>query len=49
LWDAHAPLHTAPDVAALARLIALAPDAPVLLDAVYASPNEEYLDAAALR
>jgi hypothetical protein len=48
LWNAHAPLHRVADRAPVAAWLSLAPDAPVLMDAVFASPDEEYLDAQAL-
>jgi hypothetical protein len=48
LWDAHAPLHIAEVGAVVTRWLALAPEAPIALDAVYESPDEEYLDAVAL-
>ncbi len=48
LWDAHAPIHSAPDAAALARWIAVAAELPVLFDAVYTDSDEEYLDATVL-
>ncbi len=43
-WDAHAPLGEAAPSAALRRWLPLAPDRPWLLDAVYASPDEECRD-----
>ncbi|MBI4328046.1 MAG: hypothetical protein HY674_22675 [Chloroflexi bacterium] len=48
LWDAHAPVLRASDTASIAQWLALAPDAPMILDAVYANQDEEYLDAVAL-
>ncbi|MBN1421244.1 MAG: hypothetical protein JXP34_20895, partial [Planctomycetes bacterium] len=48
LWDAHARIHDAPDADALVRPISLAPDAPLALDAVLGTRDEEYLEAAAL-
>ena len=48
LWDAHAPIHRASDPAPITQWLALAPDAPMILDAVYAHQDEEYLDAVAL-
>jgi len=48
LWDAHASLHRATDRAKTATSIALVPDAPILLDAVFANQDEEYLDAMTL-
>ena len=49
LWDAHAPIHQAMQAGVVARWLALAPETPRLLDAVYADRDEEYLDAVALR
>ena len=48
IWDAHGPISGARSPDALGRLLALSPDAPVLLDALYANQDEEYLDAVAL-
>ncbi|MCX5759372.1 MAG: hypothetical protein NTU83_12870, partial [Candidatus Hydrogenedentes bacterium] len=48
LWTAQARLAGYPDVAALKPLLAFASEAPMALDGVYASPDEEYLDARAL-
>jgi hypothetical protein len=48
LWDAHAPLHRAADRARIAAWITLVPDAPILMDAVFADQDEEYLDAMTL-
>jgi hypothetical protein len=48
LWDAHGPIHCQADAASARQWLALAPNAPVLLDAVYADQDEEYLDATAL-
>lgn len=48
LWDAHTPLHQTADADSVARWIALAPDAPMLLDGVYGNQDDEYLDAVAL-
>jgi len=48
LWDAHAPLHRVPERAGIAAWIALVPDAPTLLDAVFTNQDEEYLDAVTL-
>jgi hypothetical protein len=48
LWDAHAPLHRGADRTGIARWMALAPGAPILLDAVLANQDEEYLDVLAL-
>jgi hypothetical protein len=47
-WDAHAPIHSARSLEALARLLALPPGTPSVLDALYADQDEEYLDAMAL-
>jgi hypothetical protein len=48
LWDAHAPIHSASSPEAIARLLALSPGTPAVLDALYANQDEEYLDAMAL-
>jgi hypothetical protein len=48
LWDAHGPIHSARNPAALARLLSVAPGIPTLLDALYANQDEEYLDALSL-
>ena len=48
LWDAHAVLHRINDRAKIAAWLALVPDAPILLDAVFANQDEEYLDAVTL-
>jgi hypothetical protein len=48
LWDAHAPIHSAPKLDWLARLLKLSTSTPIVLDALYASPDEEYLDAVGL-
>jgi len=48
LWDAHAPIHSAPNLDWLARLLKLSAPTPTVLDALYESQDEEYLDAVAL-
>ena len=48
LWDAHGLISSAPNTEALARLLALSPGTPSVLDALYANQDEEYLDAMAL-
>jgi hypothetical protein len=48
LWDAHAPLHNAPDLGPIAAWLALCPDRPMLLDTLSTSPDEAYLDVVAL-
>jgi hypothetical protein len=45
VWDANAPIRECNDHHALAQIIALAPDAPLVFDAVYKNLDEEYLDA----
>jgi len=47
-WDAHAPIHSMPNLEWLAQLLILSPGTPTILDALYASQDEEYLDAVAL-
>lgn len=48
LWDAHAPLAGIGDSAAIGRYLTATARVPILLDARYADPDAEYLDAAAL-
>jgi hypothetical protein len=48
LWDAHAPIHQALAAETVARWIALSPRTPILFDAIYRGPDEEYRDAVAL-
>ena len=48
MWDAHGPIHSDRNRETLARLLALSPGTPALLDALYANQDEEYLDAVAL-
>jgi sugar phosphate isomerase/epimerase len=45
IWDSHAPIQSGTDWKALANTLAVAPAALLLLDAIYAGPDEEYLDA----
>lgn len=46
-WDVHAPINPSP-TRSLSQCLALAPNTPRLLDALYAGPDDEYLDARAL-
>ena len=48
LWNTCAPLSGADSLAGLRALMAIAPGAPLLLDALYTNRDEEYLDALAL-
>jgi hypothetical protein len=48
VWDANAPIHECNDRRALAQILALAPEAQLVFDAVYKNPDEEYLDARVL-
>ena len=48
LWNTNTPMAPRVPPDALAPLLAIAPDAPVLLDAVYADQDRGYLDARAL-
>jgi hypothetical protein len=45
LWDAHAPLHQAPDLGPIAAWLAAAPERPMLLDSVTSNSDEAYLEA----
>ncbi len=49
VWDAHTPVHHSDKMADIAEWIALVPDRPVVLDAVFANQDEEYLESLALR
>jgi sugar phosphate isomerase/epimerase len=49
VWDVNAPIRECNDRRALAQILALAPDAPLVFDAVYSNHDEEYLDAKFLR
>jgi len=44
-WDANAPIHECNDRRALAQILALAPEAPMVFDALYKNHDDEYLDA----
>lgn len=48
LWDDNAPVAKYEKGEALARILAIAPQSPIVLDAVYKSKDEEYLDAKTL-
>ncbi len=47
IWDAHAPIHSTSDRAALIRWLAISPATPAVLDAVFDDHDAEYLDAVA--
>ena len=49
VWDTHAPLHSMPDPKATAQWLSAFPAAPKILDAVFETQDEEYLDAVALK
>jgi hypothetical protein len=49
VWDANAPVRNGNAPRALTQVLALAPAAPLVFDAVYASHDEEYLDAKFVR
>lgn len=49
VWDTHAPNHGSPNPDSLAKAAALSPKTPLLLDALYLGPDEEYLEAVALK
>lgn len=46
-WDVHGPINPSL-LGPLRHCLALAPNTPMVLDALYAGPDEEYLDARAL-
>jgi hypothetical protein len=45
LWNANGPIRDCRDRETLARILAIAPDAPLLFDVPYRNRDEEYLDA----
>ena len=47
-WDTHAPIHLRRSTEDPAKSLALSPATPIVLDALYANQDEEYLDAVAL-
>lgn len=47
-WNAHVPVHLMTSTASLARWISLAPDLPIVSDAVLTDQDDEYLEARAL-
>jgi hypothetical protein len=49
VWDTNAPIRECNDRRALAQILALAPDAPLVFDAMYRNYDEEYLDVQFLR
>ena len=48
LWNTNTPMAERVPPDAIAPFLAIAPDAPILLDAVYADQDQEYLEARAL-
>jgi hypothetical protein len=49
VWTANGPVRACQDGRALAQILAIAPESPLLFDVPYASPDEEYLDAKYVR
>ena len=49
VWDANAPVCEYQDRQRLEKILAIAPDVPVVFDVVYQNHDEEYLDAKCLR
>jgi len=49
VWNAYAPVDGYPERESLAKLLSIAPEAPMVFDVVYSSRAEEYLDAKCLR
>jgi hypothetical protein len=47
IWDAHAPIHSAGELDALIRWLAISPATPAVLDALFGDQEAEYLDAMA--
>jgi len=48
LWNVHAPLYGWAEGSQAAEWVSLVPRAPIVMDAVFANQDEEYLDAQAL-
>jgi hypothetical protein len=48
VWDAHTPIHGAPELNAIAQWLSQVDGRPRVLDGVYADQDQEYLDAKAL-
>jgi hypothetical protein len=49
VWNGNAPIAGYQDRQSLAEILAIAPEAPLVLDGVYKNHDEEYLDAKALQ
>ena len=49
VWNCDAPIHGYSDSQDLAKILAIAPSAPLVLDACYKNHDEEYLDAKMLQ
>jgi len=48
IWDIHTPIHQASNPGDLAKWLSLISEAPIVLDAIYANQDEEYLDVVEL-
>jgi hypothetical protein len=49
VWNAHAPLIGYQEKERLAKILAIAPEVPMVFDVVYQNHDQEYLDAKCLR
>lgn len=49
VWNGNAPIRGYQDSQSLAKILAIAPEAPLVFDALYKNQDEEYLDAKSLR
>jgi hypothetical protein len=49
VWNPNAPVYGYQDRESLVKILAIAPEAPMVFDAVYQSHDEEYLDAKCLQ
>jgi hypothetical protein len=49
VWNGNAPIRGYQDRQSLAKILAIAPEAPLVLDGVYKNHDEEYLDAKTLQ
>jgi hypothetical protein len=48
VWNANGPIRGYQDSRSLVKTLAIAPEAPVVFDALYKNHDEEYLDAKSL-
>ena len=49
VWNGNAPIRGYQDRQSLAKILAIAPEVPLVLDVAYKNHDEEYLDAKTLQ